>query len=108
MYKHCDKAQDFIDLWCAKLQLPTVWVKFDAVDRMRRPGAICADGSTIILWERHIESRGKFVKVLLHELSHWLLYWRYKDNRYMAERQVIKITDCLLKEYYPSYWRKNA
>lgn len=108
MYKHCDKAQDFIDLWCAKLQLPTVWVKFDAEDRKNRPGAVCIAESTIILWERHIEDRKKFVKVLLHELSHWLLYWRHKDNKYKNELRVIKIADCLLKEYYPSYWSKNA
>lgn len=108
MYKHCDKAQDFIDLWCAKLRLPTIRVMVANRQRKGKLGAICVTESRIILWQEHIEDRKIFVKVLLHELSHWLLYWRHKDNRYKDEMRVIKITDYLLKEYYPSYWRKNA
>jgi len=108
MYKYCYKAQDFINFWCGKLKLPTLWVKLADRHYKKRPGAICIKSSTIILWQDYIEDREKFVKVLLHELVHWMLYWRYKDNRYKDELQVIKITDLLFKKYYPIYWSKNA
>jgi len=101
-YKHCNKAQDFVNYWTTKLKLPTIWVK--VVNNFRHTeGAIHPDSSVIILSSDLISNRRKFVKVLLHELSHWWLYWERKNRDYMDEFQAIELTEILINYYYPSY-----
>lgn len=103
MYKYCNKAQDFVNEWNARLGLPELTVKLC-------PGNdsygmyCCATKARIDLYPRTIKDREDFVSGLLHEICHWWYYNRFKDSRWMSEERVMILEAYLLREFYPSYF----
>jgi len=103
MYKHCYKAQDFVDEWTTRLGLPTVFVK--EYSKKKFTAGIIPTASTVLFNPKEINDRQIFVVSLLHELCHWWFYWNHTDESYADESKVIPMTVEWIKKYYPSYFQ---
>ena len=105
MYKYTEqKAQEFVDIFCAEYQLPYLQVRVLNNHPEHRPAGIEIYESRITLWKNEIPNRKAFILVLLHELAHWLLYWTFSGTEYKREKQiVVPLTYYLAKLKYPGY-----
>jgi hypothetical protein len=105
MYKYTkQKAQEFVDIFCVEFQLPYLEVRILDSHPEHRPAGIQIGESRITIWKKEIPNRKAFIIVLLHELSHWLLYWLCDGTQYKKEKNlVIPLTYYLAKLKYPGY-----
>jgi len=108
MKKYFSDAQNLVNQWTTYLKLPHLFVKLYSgpTTSKNKKGAISVESATIIIWTKNIPNKAKFILVLLHELSHWWFYWKYRDKVYKDEKHVIKKSYSLLKKFYPEYYKK--
>lgn len=103
MYRHWEKAQNFIDEWTTRLNLPYLEVRlFPGNDNYGM--YYTANKSIIEMYPQVISDRVEFITGLLHELCHHWYYWRFNTDTWGSEERVMVLSTYLMREFYPSYY----